>query len=75
MKKIEGLTEQETESLQMDSDKMIESFKRLYGLDNVVILARKGDSLGTFFGSDDDIVASTIIAVAHKFHNEGVKKF
>ncbi len=62
------------ESLELDATKMETLLKKIYKLDNVVILTRKGDQLGTFC-SDDPAVTRAILEVAQKFHNEGVKKF
>lgn len=60
----------ENESLQIDSEKICEAFKKLYNVDNVVVLTRKGDELGTF-SVDSDSVTRAMIKVAHEFHNNG----
>lgn len=58
------------ESLEIDSMKICESLKGLYGLDNVIIIATEGDKLITLSDSDDSITKA-ILRVADKFHNEG----
>lgn len=62
------------ESLETDCIKVCKSFKKLYDLNEVVIIAREGNSLYTLTDCDDE-VAKKIIEVSHKFHNEGIKRF
>lgn len=63
------------ESLILDTEKVIIMLKKSYDLDNVVILTRKGDQLGTFTAEDNEDVPKRIIEIAHKFHNEGQTTF
>lgn len=67
-------TEELNEGLESDCQKFAEAIRHLYGIDNVVILTRKGDTLGTF-GEESAAVAKAIIMIADKFHNKGVKSF
>lgn len=66
--------EEEKENLELDCEKFAVAIRKLYGVENIVILARKGDALATM-GGEKDSVCRAIIRVADKFHNEGVKSF
>lgn len=62
------------ESLEIDSLKVCEAFKRIYKLDDVIILTRSGDILGTF--TDSDSASSlAVLKVAHDFHVKGRADF
>ena len=62
----------DNESLQTDCTKIETAFKKLYNLDNIVILTRKDDQLGTFCNDPSEVVLA-IIEVAHKLHGEGLQ--